>query len=862
MDKKPIRKKKYHFKPEKTFICDFETTTNNTNWYKSRAPDAEQVRITYWYAKSWDGTLEFEGTNIDTFMQFVFQHKGAHVVFYFHNLSFDGEFIYYWLSKNKPDKYVGIHLDDEQKPFIKGYELEETKSCFYWRIKKGYYSIFQNGSRIMNISIGNHDGKHYQHIDICCSLRLLSAPVSLLAKSFGFEKMTEEDKEKGHAFYDVEPLDNLEEFKKQNKNYVEYCKRDVEAVRLSLIEFKKVIDDLPFVKNKNLENDKTLGINLTNYMTIASLGRDLLENVFVKGFQYGYKIKKENGKYELIVDKKNRPIVNKTASKKYCAKNIIKFNADGLDVERKVGNMVKIDMYTHNQFDEPHYYQKPDGTGIKDDVWDKFYKGGLTQFNPNYFNWKDIGRSCKLDVSSAYPYHMTKPLPYGSWIDEEDFFKNHYKKDWKPGIDYIEFVKVYVKKCVPKEANKHCCVLPNWTNAKVEGINKVYRKNPNVQENFIVCTTLEEWEEYQNWADFTIEKEKGIDGKLYQRIEKYYMYAAPFLEQISKILYDLKDYYSKIKDNGKKLGTKIFLNSLYGSLALGLSYDNIMYTNNDVANLLEKQQSFDLFNTQFNNFKEYEFKGYSSSRNFNNQTAIKINYTKNKSNGFNKAAGAVITSYERVYLMQTIRAIGAEYFGYCDTDSILFVNLTKDKLKELVKLSKSKSGLGSWEFEETYIYKYRGAGAKKYMTFSIPCDISENGEDTFYNFDEKGNKIYFDNAEQAIKYAEEHNKFYKSSKIAGITQENDNDTILDFNPDDLKKEETFYKVYQDIWEKQDKTYKLNHPLTGEQLKKWYELYLKKNQLPIIAGNKTSIRVKGGRLIITDVKLLDLNKEYL
>lgn len=862
MKQKPIRKKKFQWNPENIFVADFETTTNNTKWYDNQLKknNAELVRITYWYMKNLTGTKEYEGTNIESFVKKLHEIRTRHLQLYFHNLAFDGDFIYYYLSKVEPNKYVGLHYKNDEF-ILDGWEIEEQPNCRYFRVKKGWYNLFQSGSKIMNITIGSTDKNHYKTISINCSLRLLSAPVSALAISYGFSKMTNEDLAKGMSFYDVEPDDDLERFKANNKNYVEYCKRDVEAVRLSIIDFKATIDDLPYVKEKNLENDRTRGLNIAQHPTIASLSRDLMENIFIKGFQYGYFTElQSDGTYKLVMNE-NKPAVNVNQMMKYRKdnkQNLIR--EDGTMLEQPIGSMAKISMETHQIFSENHYYTDDEGIG-KDDIYDRYYKGGLTQFNPHYFDWKDIGRACKLDVSSAYPYHMTKPLPYGAWIDEKDFWDNHYKEGWKEGVDYIEFVKVYCKSVEPYDMNDHCCVLPNWTNAKVDGFNKLYRKNPNRQENFIVCTTKAEWDELQHWGKFEIEQWPDAKGKLNPRIERNYMYAAPYLKDMMNILYNLKDYYSKTKQTGKKQSIKILLNSTYGSMALRTEYDTIYYVNKSNVDLLEPQSKHLVLNTQFENYKEYSVKGFSPSRDFNNQIAVKMAYEKEKATGFNKAAAAVITSYERVYLMETIRKIGATNFGYCDTDSILFVNLNSEQIKQLKALSDSRKGLGSWEFEDTYLVNFKAVGAKKYKTKSIPCIINDDGTDTFYNLDNEGNKIYFDNATEAINYAARNNKFHINNKIAGITQTNENDTVLDLDANELKDKDKFIETMLKIFDKQDEVYKDKNPLSLDTINTWYDNYINNGIVPIIAGNKTAIRVLGGRLILTTEKQLQLNSLF-
>lgn len=227
----------------KSWVADFETITQDTKYFKEN----QKTGITYGFIQNmkvpyWNKSF----ISIKDMLDYLFTFcKTKHEV-YFHNLSFDGVFILDWLGKN-------------------GYKMTNGK---YVNPKE--FKVFRTtGSKIYNIRVGfeNEYGRNL-YIDFKCSKEILSSSVKALGKNIKIEKY--EEGQETEEFYNVEPMDNLEEFEKANKSYCNYCKRDVEIVKLSLIDFYTAIYD--FMRSIGKEQ---LFDNVLRKPTIASISKEL-----------------------------------------------------------------------------------------------------------------------------------------------------------------------------------------------------------------------------------------------------------------------------------------------------------------------------------------------------------------------------------------------------------------------------------------------------------------------------------------------------------------------------------------------------------------------------------------------------------
>lgn len=142
------------------WAADFETTT-----------DVNDCRVWAWAVCNIDDPSERHyGTNIDTFMLFMYQNNGT---YYFHNLAFDGEFILSWL-------------------FTQGFEYSVSHES------RTFHSLISSSGKFYQLSITFEKGKSKQksnQVVICDSLKKLPMPVARIAKSF------ELDEQKGEIDY-------------------------------------------------------------------------------------------------------------------------------------------------------------------------------------------------------------------------------------------------------------------------------------------------------------------------------------------------------------------------------------------------------------------------------------------------------------------------------------------------------------------------------------------------------------------------------------------------------------------------------------------------------------------------------------
>ena len=234
------------------YVADFETLTTDTNYYKQY----EQTKVLLWcYRELYNDQSEHVlGTEIKDFISSL-KNINKSIIVYFHNLSFDGDFIIKYLSNN------GYRLVNE----VLGEKLDRSAKQF---------TIFRNGAKIYKIVLYLRKkilGKIKDiKIIFMCSLNLLSSSVASLGKNYNINKLEEnEDKE---TFYNVEPKKRVEDY---NPRFIEYIKNDVDIVRYSLRDFESAIKSLEVVQKYTQYTQKDFKI--FNFLTIASLSFKLIK---------------------------------------------------------------------------------------------------------------------------------------------------------------------------------------------------------------------------------------------------------------------------------------------------------------------------------------------------------------------------------------------------------------------------------------------------------------------------------------------------------------------------------------------------------------------------------------------------------
>lgn len=575
------------------YCSDFETATANTEYYKIN----NDTKVLLAASIDWDGNTSLF-SSIEEWFNFHLKVKKTHVI-YFHNLSWDGDFILKYLVNHTKFRY-----DNGEKV-----------------MKDNSFKVFRQGSRIYYIRLyvryQENNVRYKFFIDIKCSYRLLNCSIEALGKSLGILK--HQDNEDA-SFYDIEPEDDYHNYPSR---FLEYIKNDVTIALMSLKNFEKSILGISTIKrlNDKLLKRRKKGVNCFHKLTSASTTKWLM-----KSFCAFYNF------------------VNRTKLK-----------------------LLYIPSKAHEEAQ-------------------KWFKGGFTQINEKYIgNLQDVGIGLMIDVSSAYPYQMTFPLPYGDLLDSPP----------KEGT-YAKFLAIKVVSAKIKKGCEDCVCLYNWDKKSSD---LRYQKS---LKNFTCYYIEEEWEALQKFYDFKVEY-----------TEVFYVKTAPFLKEYAEELYAIKDHYDKTKQSGLKQSAKILLNAGYGCLAMRQEYTNFIYMEKDEVDLLNLKED-DYFSIDK---RTYKFKKFNDNFNFCKDRLVLIEaiQEKEKKMGVNKLAAAYITGRQRAYLLNKINEYGAKHFALCDTDSILLVNLS-EKLKQ--KIMKDVShGLGAWEIEnkDCNIRYFGTYGAKKYV---------------------------------------------------------------------------------------------------------------------------------------------------
>lgn len=251
------------------WVLDFETVTKDTDYFDIH----QDTKVLLYHTKNWDGTICDTGVDLDGVMRF-YMSLGRNIKVYCHNLSFDGTFILAWLSQ----KYkMQNKLKDHNEGFTalrNGSEIYEIEFQYYQEVYKKYFKIVFR-----------------------CSFNICRAPVDALGKSVGINKY--KNGQKTRDFYDVEPEDDVSKY---DPEFVEYCERDVEIVRRSLIEIDKAMEFLktkwPWLKNFTWHSKLTaasIALKLQKEYTRAHKGNawyrgfkhSAEENKLAKNFYYG-----------------------------------------------------------------------------------------------------------------------------------------------------------------------------------------------------------------------------------------------------------------------------------------------------------------------------------------------------------------------------------------------------------------------------------------------------------------------------------------------------------------------------------------------------------------------------------------------
>lgn len=235
------------------FTADFETTT-----------DPNDCRV-WAYAICEIGNINnfYYGNSIDEFIEFC-KNKRENYILYFHNLKFDGEYIFNYLLNNDY-KCIKDKKDREDKTFTT--LISDTGQ---------FYSI--------EIFFETKNKKHINKVTIYDSLKILNFSVDKIAKDFNLPiRKLELDY---HAKREIEHILTEEE--------IDYIKNDVEIMARALeFMFNENLKKMT-IGSDALHNYKEMNTNFSKYFPVLPYQIDLdIRRSYKGGFTYLNEVYKE-----------------------------------------------------------------------------------------------------------------------------------------------------------------------------------------------------------------------------------------------------------------------------------------------------------------------------------------------------------------------------------------------------------------------------------------------------------------------------------------------------------------------------------------------------------------------------------------
>ena len=243
------------------FACDFETTTNE-----------DDCRV-WAYALCEIGNVDnfIYGNSIDEFINFC-KDKKENYVLYFHNLKFDGEYIFNYLLNN-------------------GYECIKTKKE---RRDNTFTTLISDTGQFYSIEIffETQNKKHINKVTIYDSLKILNFSVEQIAKDFNLpirklELDYKANREIGHILTEHE---------------IDYIRNDVEIMARALeIMFNQNLTKMT-IGSDALDNYKKMNKNFKKYFPILpyEIDKDIRRS-YKGGFTYLNDVYKEKETADGIV---------------------------------------------------------------------------------------------------------------------------------------------------------------------------------------------------------------------------------------------------------------------------------------------------------------------------------------------------------------------------------------------------------------------------------------------------------------------------------------------------------------------------------------------------------------------------------
>lgn len=285
-----------------------------------------------------------------------------------------------------------------------------------------------------------------------------------------------------------------------------------------------------------------------------------------------------------------------------------------------------------------------------DDIMRPAYRGGFTYLNPEHANTMLEGVHV-IDVNSMYPAQMYhKMLPYGEPRIVED-------GEVKPTTIYCLGIQMFsIDSCQLREGYAPFLSTANTLMHAAAYLSEITGDMPLDKRTFSM--TMEEFSLFKRSYDVQGLKYHG--GFLFKGRNDMFK---PYIDKYWKLK---SDKNPTIKTIGK-----LFLNSLYGKFAEGYNKST--------------------FNVYYDEGLKYELQ----------ETEIRpCGYL---------PVGIFITAYARIFLLETINAIGIHNFIYTDTDSIHYFRRDNND----ADIYMHDTELGAWD-HENYFNRAYYIRAKRY----------------------------------------------------------------------------------------------------------------------------------------------------
>ena len=674
-------KRKYTKRKDTTlrYMADFETVTKGSKEYAKNG----HTDVHLWYALRMDNdTHEWKHRMQDFYDWLRLTPYNKNIKF--HNLSFDGNFIFKFLLK-QPDMRCMNLLENQ-------WDIEYDKKGKI-KLRPGEWHMFHNDNRIYAIDIKfpyiresrekareagrKHTNKFSPTIRFTCSYLLLNSPLGPLGDDMGIKKKIYKDHYEGIT--EIEFMNkggfDMNEFDLQNMK--DYCLSDTTIGKLSLINLQRAIETVPWAtytytkSNKRDSGERT--IDVFNELTSGGIVMKIYNN-FLKDMQatnYG------NYEWDEIIEGQK---INREQYE--------------LAVKWKIGGFT--------QFNE-------------------IYRAQLNTDARTIFPLMKNGKKVKgtgIDINSSYPAQAAKLMPYGPLSSEP----------WPPSTKYVnlEYYEIYVNSARIKPHARDYVSLRVWNKKEQKGMRYTRACGKSVW-----YYTKEEFEYYQSAYDIDVEK-----------INVYYSKGANYMKVFIDKLYQLRlDYKNGNKKKGIAkspaiaYGIKILINAFFGKNMARAEYDSAFFVTNEEYEKMKSEHSDVIMvngeEHHLKTFRQVEYEGHDIELLKIDQDGI-IDQEEIEHNDFggtgyrviktmpvipdkeklpNVLLGSTMTSLARVQLHTTAEKVGYSNVIYTDTDSIYS---SEDEKTMRRKVNIHDTNLGAWSFDCEFD-GFKTLGAKKYI---------------------------------------------------------------------------------------------------------------------------------------------------